>query len=215
MSFNMDVPLKANRCRVCFFPRSLCLCTEIVPQHVSANIVVIMNKSEYLKVSNSGRLLALLMPNCKVKIRGLKETPLSYDEVVSLHPSSKKYVFFPSDDAVEFKDSGICSDINPTIIVPDGNWGQGAKIARKLSAYESVEAIKLPFIKPSSYQLRYNPNPSRLSTFESVALLLKELEDEALYHRMSHVFQMMVNRVLLLRGKIRKEKLGHDTTFKG
>ena len=54
----------------------------------------------------------------------------------------KKYVFFPSDDAVELKDSSLCYDTNPTIIVPDGNWGQGAKIARKLSAYASVETIK-------------------------------------------------------------------------
>ena len=211
----MDISLKPNRCATCFFPRSLCLCAELVPQHVNANIVVIMNKSEYLKVSNSGRLLALLMSNCKINIRGLKESPLSYDEVVNVNPSSKKYVFFPSEDAIEFQDSGICSDANPTIIVPDGNWGQGAKIARKLSAYASVEAIKLPFIKPSSYRLRYNPNPSRLSTFESVALLLKDLEGDALYDHMSHVFQMMVNRVLLLRGKIRKETLGHDMLFKG
>lgn len=166
-----------------------------------------MNKGEHGRISNTGRLLSTVLDQCEIKIRGLKDHPLSYPELIEQKSQNKKYVLFPSDQAVEIKDSSLLKAKNPVIFVPDGNWNQGAKIARRLARFSSVEAIKIPFLKNSTYQLRHNPNPSRMSTFEAVALLLKNLEGEDCYNNMMEIFQMMVHRVLLLRGKVNKEQL--------
>lgn len=61
-------PFKARGCRVkrchyCLLPVPQCLCQEIVPIHAKSQFCLIMYEGEVFKPSNTGKLIADILPN--------------------------------------------------------------------------------------------------------------------------------------------------------
>ena len=145
------------------------------------SIDLMMNKSEYCRLSNTGRFLSLLSHKVKVHIRGLRDTPICYEEYFNSICHKKNYVLFPTSEAKLLSEVKLdllqnINDIN--FIVPDGNWSQGAKIAKRLGGYPQLNFIYIDTKKKSNYKLRYNPNPQRLCTLESVAEVFRQILGE-------------------------------------
>ncbi|MBC60957.1 MAG: hypothetical protein CMP11_00735 [Zetaproteobacteria bacterium] len=192
---------KHQTCSCCYFENKDCLCSLVEPVTTSFKTVIIMNKSEFFRLSNSGKLLLLILKNCELRVRGLKDSPLSYKNILS---SMKKpvYVLFPDKKATDLKDINLSSQKqNFSLLIPDGNWAQAAKIANKLRNEKGVYFIKISFEKASNYILRKNPNKEKLSTFESTLKALGYIDKSFKNPDFNKLFETFVDRGLKLRGK--------------
>lgn len=175
--------------------------------------VLAIHYREARHTTNSGQLAAQIFSPSQTLVRGqdgdagdaeraqfaaLIEAPGAFDE----------FVLFPHETAVS-----ITEVLNPArpyrLWAPDGNWKQGKKIAnRLLQQVPGARAVSLPFERLSTYQLRRESHPEKMSTFEAIARALAILEgDPELEARSADIFQLMVHRALYSRGLITQDEL--------
>ncbi len=193
-----------KRCSDCLMPRRFCMCQMVEPRSSLWQCHLIMSRGESQRVSNTGKLLKLILKDTKIHIRGDKHKPLNYKELIC--PSRTTLLLFPCEKAKTISELGLGPQDPVQLLIPDGNWPQAAKISNKLLSYPGVIPVKVPTV-PSQYRLRSNPNPGRISTFESLRELMKEAGHQELLEPMEKVFEGMITRVLCLRGKIKKEEV--------
>jgi DTW domain-containing protein YfiP len=111
-------------------------------------------------------------------------------------------LMFPREDAKELTQELILTDPRPiTLVVPDGNWRQAAKMAQREPAFRELERVILPDMGPSRYRLRNEPKPGGLATFEAIARALRLIEGEEIYEQLDALFTKMVERTLITRGR--------------
>ena len=61
-----------------------------------------------------------------------------------------------------------------TLIIPDGNWSQAARIAQKILKELPCTTVSLQSPPSSQYLLRKNPNLNKISTFEATVHGIKQ-----------------------------------------
>ena len=169
-----------------------------------------MNKSEYFKLSNTGNLLNLIFLNSQIYLRGEKNNPLNYDKI--LLSKEKNYILFPHEKSV----SSSCLEQEKKsfqLIIPDGNWSTAAKISNRLIKKGAIP-IKIQPTSKSRYQLRKNPNIEKHCTFEATMQCLKPIIKKREFENAFDVFELMINTILMLRGKINKQKYNESTLLK-
>jgi DTW domain-containing protein YfiP len=65
-----------------------------------------------------------------------------------------------------------------------------------------LPCVALPPIVRSSYRLRHDRRPDRVSTIEAVALALRILEGPAAADPLERIFRIMVDRTLWTNGRL-------------
>jgi DTW domain-containing protein len=89
-----------------------------------------------------------------------------------------------------------------TLIVPDGNWRQASKVRARVPGLCAIPCVTLSAPEPSRYRLRSEAHPHGLATMEAIARALGLLEGPAVRHALEHVFDVMVERTLWMRGSL-------------
>jgi DTW domain-containing protein YfiP len=89
-----------------------------------------------------------------------------------------------------------------TLVVPDGTWRQANKARRRVPGLDALPCATLPPVVRSSYRLRHDRRPDRVSTIEAVALALRILEGPAAAEPLELIFRIMVDRTLWTNGRI-------------
>ena len=90
-----------------------------------------------------------------------------------------------------------------TLVVPDGNWRQAAKVRRRERGLAELRCVSLPEAAPSRYRLRTEVHDHAVSTIEAIARALAIVEaDPELEQRLLHPFRAMVERTLWSRGRL-------------
>jgi DTW domain-containing protein len=178
---------RSPRCIGCRMRVDLCLCAELETLETKTRFVLAMHTREANKPTNSGFLVKAMLPNTEIRIRGLRER-IDFSD---LHDAA---VLFPMEDAEEIGSIALPS----TIIVPDGTWPQArSSMRRELMGFRRV---KLPPGPPAEFRLRTHAHADSLSTFEAIARLLGIVEGRELEERLMHVFRIMVERTMRVRG---------------
>jgi DTW domain-containing protein YfiP len=177
-----------------------CICALIPRLELETRVVVVMHYREWSKSTATAPLFALAAPNCEIRIRGLKEKPFTPEGIVV--PDRRCLLLYPSEDARVLSPELIAEDPRPiTLVVPDGNWRQAAKIAQREPVLQELERVILPDMGPTRYRLRTEPKHGGLATFEAIARALKMIEGEEVYTALNTVFTEMVERTLATRGR--------------
>jgi DTW domain-containing protein YfiP len=96
------------------------------------------------------------------------------------------------------------------LIVPDGNWNQAQRMARRDPDARGALHVTLPAGEPSRYQLRRNPREGTLSTLEAIARALALLEGPGLEEPLLDLFDTFVTRSLSLRQTGKPRALRED-----
>lgn len=185
------------RCAGCALPPPLCLCAELPALAARTRVVLLMHHVELRKTSNTGRLLARLLPGVEVRVRGERDAPPPQPL-----PEGRRLLLFPDLGARELTpDLGAGGPV--TLLVPDGTWGQARRIALREPEARGAEPVRLPPGPPSRYGLRRNPREGAVSTFEAVAralgVLEGALEGAALEAQLMDIFDRFVERSLRVR----------------
>ena len=148
-------------------PEAVCLC-QLASIPIRSRVLVLVHHIEAFKTTNTGRLAKLAL-GADFERWGLPDRPLP------TLPDGPLLLLFPFDEARELCAADAQS--GATLVVPDGNWPQARKIARRVGAHPLVTRVKLADHE-SHYGLRRTERTNALSTFESIAHALAILEGQ-------------------------------------
>lgn len=165
---------------------------------------MVVHRREARKSTNTGRLVAMALPNSELVVRGHEADP---QDALALDPATRPLLLFPHEDARPLDELAIVpDDARPvTLIVPDGNWRQAAKIRGRVAGMRDVACVRLPLGAPSTYRLRAAAHDFGLATLEAVARALRILEGDRgaeVERGLLDVFDAMVTRTLASRGTL-------------
>lgn len=190
----------ADRCPKCLMRLELCLCGSIPAINLATKIVLIVSKREIIVPTNTGRLASQALSNSVVLIRGDQARP--YDLNEHLPADGENLVLYPSDDAQELSLELLKSFRRPiTLVVPDGNWRQTAKMRKRDPVMAKLTSVKLAPGLPSAYRVRHESKEGGLATIEAIARALGVLENTDVQKSLEELMDVMVSRVLTSRGK--------------
>lgn len=179
----------------------LCICSLIPALATRHRLVLLVHYREARKPTNTGQLAARCLAGSRVEVVGDRARCL---RVPLVEPSERAVLLYPSEGAVPISELAA-SGAPITVVVPDGNWRQAAKMGRRVPGLDRIPRVTLGESAPTEYRLRAEPHVAGLATIEAIARAWRSLEGEAgaaIEAAMLHLFRVMVSRTLWLRGAL-------------
>ncbi len=194
-----------SRCLACHMRLELCICPQIRAfrdsQKIRTRVEILMHHRERHLTTNTARLAALMLNDCRIHYRGLPQKPLDCSKFLS--QETQALLLYPSEDAKILNTDFLKTIHKPvTLIVPDGSWRQAYKVSTREDALKSIPRVTLEPGRLSQYKLRREPKENGLATFEAIARALGVIEGEHVQESMEEVFLLMVKRTLKSRGYV-------------
>ncbi|MFT4929761.1 MAG: DTW domain-containing protein YfiP [Phenylobacterium sp.] len=167
-----------TRCELCLLAMRYCTCA--VRQQLSSDntFLLIMYDNEVLKPSNSGRLIADLIPQTHAYIWSRTEVDAQMMALIE-DPDYQPLLIFPSEYAHEGQT--VLNELNPValaegkkplFILLDGSWRQAIKMFRKSPYLHQLPMLSFTPETAAKYGLRKNSKDFQLGTAEVAALAL-------------------------------------------
>lgn len=177
----------------------LCMCESLPLYNLNTHVLLLMHRREHKKVTATGPLALEILANSKLLIHGHQDSPL---DLTDLGNSGRRILLlYPEDGTPVLSRGFLAGDDRPvTLVVPDGSWRQAAKMARRLPGLEEAEMVRLPQGTPTRWGIRRENHSQGLATFEAIARALGIIESPAVQSGMEKIFDLMVERTLLMRG---------------
>lgn len=175
---------KVRRCQRCLLALTQCLCDTLVTAPSRSQFSLLMYDTEPLKPSNTGRLIADILPGTTAFQWSRTEPP---EPLLSLISSGdwQPMVVFPASDTGE---SRKVYHRPPTtgkpllFIMLDGTWSEARKMFRKSPWLDTLPVISVDLNATSAYQLRESHGEGQYCTAE-VAIALLELSGDVVASR--------------------------------
>ncbi|EHC46886.1 hypothetical protein LTSEGIV_3669 [Salmonella enterica subsp. enterica serovar Give str. S5-487] len=114
---------RVRRCQRCLLPLKSCLCDTLTPSQAKSRFCLVMFDTEPMKPSNTGRLIADILPDTAAFQWSRTEPPQALLELVQ-HPDYQPIVVFPASYAGEAREviSTPPAGKPPLFIMLDGTW---------------------------------------------------------------------------------------------
>ncbi len=196
-------PYRARGCRVlrcerCLLPLTLCLCDHIVPSQALCRFCLIMFDSEPLKPSNTGRLIADILPDTQAFLWSRTEVDPALLAAIA-DPGRQPYVVFPAPNAGTGR--RVINKIDdhgkpPLFILLDGTWPEAGKMFRKSPYLAGLPVLSLDLETVSAYRLRESHGEGHHCTAEVAATLLHRAGDHAAARGLGALFLLFRSRYL-------------------
>jgi len=202
-----------NRCPDCRMLPDLCLCQEMPSIELEhCELALVIHYREMRHTTNSGQLGANVFSPSKILEwghmgeRGEKQRELFLSKVYE--QDCENWILFPHETSSPLTNEFMQLHPNAKskkrrLWVPDGNWKQAKRIANRLIQHmPDAVVVTLPFEKLSTYQLRRESHPDKMSTYEAIVRALCVLENTKDFQAKAlSVFDKMVNRAMYSRGQ--------------
>ncbi len=188
------------RCPQCRLHLERCACAAAPSLQLRTRIALVMHASEVPKPSATGPLALLALRNAQLYVHGRR------DERVDLAPEfssdRRVYCLYPADDARPLAEVAAEDDPRPiTLIVPDGNWGQARRAARRLPGIERAPNVILSAGPPTEWGIRQETKEGGLATCEAIAQALGLLEGPGVEAALMGFFRRVVAETWATRGR--------------
>ncbi|MFK7828049.1 MAG: DTW domain-containing protein [Oligoflexales bacterium] len=193
---------KMLSCPDCNLFVDICICSQIMPIVNATKIAFVVNRKESFKITNTAKLANRILRNSELHIYGKEHKPFDFDRLSKAR--EKSFLLFPFEGS-KILCKSMLSDCNAQLIVPDGNWKQARKIARKIIMNLDVEPVRLSKGMPSEYLIRFHPDPEKVATIEAVNRALSILEPKLPLEHLMGPFRLMRDGLLGKCGKLQKE----------
>ena len=190
-----------DRCNVCRLPQPLCVCGLAPRLKLKTHVTLVIHTKEWKRSSNTGRFVPLAVEGAQIRYHGLQDQKLTDTDI---HPHGSPIVLFPGCGAKPLTTEVVLALPHPvTLVVPDGNWNQANHMMRRLPSLMKAPIYQLPGPEPGLRRMRRNIFEDRMSTFEAVIQALALFEGPEIEDPMLDFFRIAVDRMLMLRGKIK------------
>lgn len=166
---------RVRRCQRCLLVTGYCLCNTIVPHPANSRFCLVMFDTEPMKPSNTGRLIADILPLTDAFQWSRTEPPEALLDLVK-NPDYQPMVVFPSSYAGPERQvlSAPPSGKPPLFIMLDGTWPEARKMFRKSPWLDNLPLISVDLSRVSAYSLREVHAEGQYCTAE-VAIALLDL----------------------------------------
>jgi DTW domain-containing protein YfiP len=165
-------------------------------------LVVVAHVHDLGRTSNTVRLLALAVRDATVVPHGVYPAPA--DLAAHLPAGATPLVLFPGHGARPLTPALVAAlPSPPALVVPDGNWKQASRMVKRQPLLAGAVKVALPERDVPGLALRRNHHGHHMSTYEAVAQALGVLEGEAVAGPLREFYRRAVDRMLLVRGKLR------------
>lgn len=190
---------RTERCERCRLHLSDCICADIPVLDLRTRVVLVMHHKERHRTTNTGALALEALTNHRFLMHGLRDHPADLRPLVE--DGRRELLLFPSDDARVLTPELVADDPRPvTLVVPDGNWRQASRAARRLPGADQFANVVLPEGPATRYRLRHEPVEGGLATFEAIARAIGILESPEAQTSLETLFDEWVRRTLVTRG---------------
>ncbi len=188
------------RCNRCRMHESLCVCAQIPQFNLLTKVVLVIHRREYAKISGTGPLAMECLSNSETLIHGMREDPI---DLTRFKEAGRRLFFlYPRGGSTVLSTDLVQADSRPiTLVVPDGNWRQAARMGLRLPGVEHATHVTLPPGQTTRWGLRKESRRDGLATFEAIARALGIIETPQIQADLEEFFQLMVGRVRKLRGR--------------
>lgn len=170
---------RIRRCQRCLLPLKHCLCDTLQPQPARSRFCLVMFDTEPMKPSNTGRLIADILPDTAAFQWSRTEPPQEMLDLVA-NPGYQPMVVFPASYADEGRavlTSPPLSGKPPLFIMLDGTWTEARKMFRKSPWLDALPVISVDLSISSAYRLRVAHRDGQYCTAEVAAVLLDQAGD--------------------------------------
>jgi DTW domain-containing protein len=180
-------------CSRCYLKSAHCICHVLPVVPTRTEVLIIRHVTEQHVMSNTGRLAALLLPNCRI-------------------------VNFTTE--ASFDDSGIAEDgtwllypgPNPMprgpaakrLVVLDASFRRAKRMYKRIDALQRLPELALPVPSVVPRRLRQPPRADGMSTIEAIAAGLSLVEDRDLGQVLLEVYAEFVRRADAAHGRVRQ-----------
>lgn len=177
----------------------LCICAAIPCVVTQARLCLVMHYREFRKPTATGPLAQAALQNSELHVYGQPGEALNLSH---LHQSARRVlILFPSDSARLLSRELVEEDNRPTtLIVPDGNWRQASRVAKRVPGAIQAECVTLPKGLPTRWGVRRETKEEGLATFEAIARAFGILASPDVQQSLETLFDKMVATTLAARG---------------
>ncbi|GAJ64614.1 DTW domain protein [Edwardsiella piscicida] len=169
---------RVQRCQRCLLPQIHCLCDTLASYPAHSRFCLMMYDTEPLKPSNTGRLIADVLPDTLAY--GWSRTQPDPQLLQLLDdPAYQPYVVFPGSYAEPERvvTEVRCDDRRPLFIMLDGTWPEARKMFRKSPYLDRFPVFSINMAQAPGYLLREAHRPEQYCTAEVAAALLALADD--------------------------------------
>lgn len=174
---------KVKRCEECLIPEKKCICAQRpwISSHTA--FCLVMYKNEYYKPTNTGKLIADVIPD-NYAFKWDRVTPDPALIELLKNPKYAPILVFPQQYAEAHRCidtsedlSVIRQDKTPLFVMLDGTWREASKMFKSPS-FANLPVLGIQPKKASSYQLREAAHIHQLCTAEVAIEVLKMADDK-------------------------------------
>nr|WP_247655177.1 DTW domain-containing protein [Pseudoalteromonas sp. MMG007] len=163
-----------NRCEQCLIAKHYCICDDAEQAECGAAVCLLMYHNESFKPSNTGRLIAEIIPDNHA-FRWDRTDPDPALLALINDPQYQPMVVFPAEDVEQGR---AVTEVNtvqgkkPLFIFLDGTWREAKKMIRKSPYLDNLPVLSVTADKLSDYRLRVAPHAHQLGTAEVGIMVL-------------------------------------------
>lgn len=166
---------RVRRCQRCLLPLKHCLCATIKPQTARSRFCLVMFDTEPMKPSNTGRLIADILPETYA-FQWSRTTPPEALLALVTSGDYQPMVVFPASYAHSPRQvlaAPPTSGKPPLFIMLDGTWTEARKMFRKSPYLDNLPVISVDLTVTSTYRLRAAHGDGQYCTAEVASALLE------------------------------------------
>ena len=170
---------KMDRCEQCLIAKHYCICEGAEYASCNAAVCLLMYHNESFKPSNTGRLIAEIVPD-NYAFRWDRTSPDPALLALLSNEQYQPFVIFPAEDV---ETDRVVTQVEPVagktplFIFLDGTWREAKKMIRKSPYLDNLPVLSITAQKLSDYRLRVAPHAHQLGTAE-VAIMVLALANE-------------------------------------
>ncbi len=186
---------EVERCSQCGFRTVWCICNSIKKTDNKTEVMLITHANDQRKPSNTGKIIASSLANCRLIRYGNKDEILDFEEIMQRNIA----ILYPNETSGTLSPELYEELGRPVITVLDGTWSQAARLASKFSK-KNARFIKLPPGGHGRYFLRNSGSPDRLCSAEALIRTLKLLGEETA--GLENALKLFIEKNLQIRGRL-------------
>ena len=186
-----------SHCHCCYQRREICICSILPTVTTRTEFLILRHIYEAQRPSNTGRLVALAMPNSRIIHCGggtrIGLSPVD-DEFLRV-PGT--WLLWPDGTGTQ---SGM-SDLTPPdrVVIIDATWQQARRLYSSMPVLRALPRLVLPEPTRSRDRLREQHRSDGMSTLEAVAAAVAKIEGIEAARPLEKLYDEVVRRTISLR----------------
>jgi len=192
-----------SHCPRCYQRLEICICPILPAVTTRTEFLILRHIYEAERPSNTGRLVALAMPNSRI-------IPCGGGTRIGLSPIDDEFLQVPGTWLLWPDGTGTqpdMSDLTPPdrVVVIDATWQQARRLYSSMPVLRTLPRLVLPEPKQYRDRLREQHRSDGMSTLEAVAAAVAKIEGIEAAKPLEKLYDEVVRRTISLRwGQRRK-----------